>query len=501
MRRKSFPQVLLGLAATLVCFAAVAHAGEPPWIEVQSAHFRVVSNAGDKSAREVAWEFEQIRAVIQRLWPWARLQTDKPIVVLAAKDENAMKALVPKYWEQKGGIRPASVSDSGPDRHYIALRSDLRGSDQQGANPNRFAFAAYSGFVLAGSFDRPLPVWFLLGIQGLFSNTFVQREDVLLGKLIPTDVNQLRQGPRVPLRTLLDVDRTSSYYTRETDRLVFDREATALANYMLFGEGGANAPKLDHFVGMLQEGKDPELALRETFGDVDALERSFLSYVKSPLFGYRKIGLEVSVREEGFAVRTLSPAEAAATRAGLHAAMRRPVEARALLQEATQADPALALAHEVEGLLWDQENKPDEARKEYSRAVELGSGSFYAHYRNAQLLSRPRADHETLVRMDASLERARALNPDFAAAWSFGAEIKVSLGEAELGLALARRAVALEPRRSYHRVALARVLWRLSKREEAQREADQGLALAQTPQEKTRAQEFLDFMRKPSPSP
>jgi hypothetical protein len=50
----------------------------------------VVSNAGDGRARNVAWQFEQIRAAIQIGWPWARVQLDRPVIVVAAKDENSM---------------------------------------------------------------------------------------------------------------------------------------------------------------------------------------------------------------------------------------------------------------------------------------------------------------------------------------------------------------------------------------------------------------------------
>ena len=34
---------------------------------------------------------------------------NKPLVVIAVKDEISMKALAPSYWEQKNGVRPATV--------------------------------------------------------------------------------------------------------------------------------------------------------------------------------------------------------------------------------------------------------------------------------------------------------------------------------------------------------------------------------------------------------
>ena len=83
-------------------------AADDRWIEVKSPHFTVVSNGNDKTARNVAWQFEQIRAAIQAGWPWARVQLDRPVTVVAAKAEASMKLLLPQYWEK--GDR-----DSRPD--------------------------------------------------------------------------------------------------------------------------------------------------------------------------------------------------------------------------------------------------------------------------------------------------------------------------------------------------------------------------------------------------
>jgi len=75
----------------LAAFVPSLSAADDPWIEVKSPNFTVVSNAGEGRARNVAWQFEQIRAAIQIGWPWARVQLDRPVVVVAAKDENSMK--------------------------------------------------------------------------------------------------------------------------------------------------------------------------------------------------------------------------------------------------------------------------------------------------------------------------------------------------------------------------------------------------------------------------
>lgn len=81
-------------------------AGEKPWIEVESAHFRVLSNGSDRDARRVAHEFEQMRAVLADHFPNFRLESGAPVLILAARDENTAKKLAPQLWKVKGA-KPA----------------------------------------------------------------------------------------------------------------------------------------------------------------------------------------------------------------------------------------------------------------------------------------------------------------------------------------------------------------------------------------------------------
>src|SRR5262249_31032 len=122
----------LVLALTLGVSATSA-AADRPWATASSAHFTVISDDSPKTAREVAWQFEQIRAPIQTYWSWTRTDLDRPVLVLAAHDEDRMKELAPTYWEQRGGVHPSSVAVTGADRHYIALRSDIKIDDRQGS--------------------------------------------------------------------------------------------------------------------------------------------------------------------------------------------------------------------------------------------------------------------------------------------------------------------------------------------------------------------------------
>ena len=118
----------------LVLAAAIAGpalAAERPWIEVQSPHFTVVSNAGEGAAQEIAWQFEHVQAVFQTLWPWAHREDGRPFVVIVARDEETLRALAPQFWTDRNKYGTLEAHVSGADADYAAIRVDvpLRGGE------------------------------------------------------------------------------------------------------------------------------------------------------------------------------------------------------------------------------------------------------------------------------------------------------------------------------------------------------------------------------------
>src|SRR5215471_12145039 len=78
------PLLILSLTS-----AAARPAAAPTWVEIRSQHFTVFADGGEKTGRNVAWQFEQIRTALQQGWPWLGERLDRPIVVIGAKDERA----------------------------------------------------------------------------------------------------------------------------------------------------------------------------------------------------------------------------------------------------------------------------------------------------------------------------------------------------------------------------------------------------------------------------
>jgi hypothetical protein len=487
--------VAMFVAVFFVATPALDVSAADQWIEVKSAHFTVVSNAGERSTRKLVWQLEQVRSAMAALWSWAQPDLNKPLSVIAVKDESGMRALAPQYWEDRKAVRPASVWVTGPDQHYLAIRTDVEVDDRGTINPYITAYWSYVGLVLHQSVAGDMPLWFTRGFTGVLSNTIVRDDHILLGAPIPWELRILRERSLLLLPKLLAVTRKSPEAIHADPRQVYDAETWAFVHFLMFGDQGKRAGALNAYAKLVTAGKDPTAAFTEALGPVDALEAPFRGYIQRSIFSYQRIAIDVSVERERFPVRTLAPAEAASQRALFHAAMGRSIESRAAIAEARKADANAAASHVAEGLLLDQEKKRDEAKAAFARAAELGSTSAYAHYRLASLTWQPDPARETLVDIERHLTKAVGLNVRYAAAYAWLGEVRAYLGNAD-SIGLIRRAISLEPMESRHRLRAAHLLMRQRKPDEARVDAQAALTIAETDEERRDAQELLDAIAK-----
>jgi hypothetical protein len=172
------------------------------WIEIKAPHVTVLANGGTGDARTLAWQLEQIRSVLVKVLPWIRVDLDRPFVALAVNNESRMRALLPTYWQGKTA-KPVSVWVTGPDRHYLAIRSDEKAEDRLFINPHINAYFAYVSLIINNSLQAEMPLWFTRGLAGVLSNTIVRNSELLVGAPIPWHLRELRQRSRLRLTTLV----------------------------------------------------------------------------------------------------------------------------------------------------------------------------------------------------------------------------------------------------------------------------------------------------------
>jgi tetratricopeptide (TPR) repeat protein len=483
---------VLSAAAAGVLRPAVLTAADQ-WIEVKTGHFTVVSNAGERTTRRLAWQLEQVRSATSTLWAWAKPDLNKPLSIIVLKDEHSLRAFAPQYWETRGSVRPAAVWVTGPDQHYLAIRADVEVEERGTINPYISAYGSYVHLVLAQSFENKLPAWFHHGYTGVLSNLIVQEDKVLVGAPMPWHLELLRVRPLLPLPKLLAVADDSPDITNADRRQLFEAQSWAFVHFLMFADKGKRADSLNAYSKLISRGADPAVAFAETIGPADALEHPFRIYIQQSIFTYHRFDIDVSVEREKFPVRPLPAADASAARALFLAVVNRPGESRAAIAEARKADPNAPGSYLAEALMFDRADQPAEARAAYARAAENGATSAYGYYRLAALAWQAGQSREVLPEVEKLLLKAVSLNPRYAAAYAWLGEIRVVLGN-EAGLGFIRRAIAIEPGESRHRVRAAHVSLRQGKHEDARVDADAALRLAKTEDERREAQAVMDLV-------
>lgn len=490
MTRRGCRTAVLGTVLVLGLLGDRPQAAADQWTEITSEHFTVLSNAGESKARYIAWQFEQVRSAMRKGFPWAEVELNRPVEVVALKDEDSMRALVPQFWEQRGGTRPGSVFVSGWDRHYIALRTDIE-VEAQGLNPHQQAFWAYSALVLNTNFDYRLPLWLSNGLASLLSNTIVRDKAIQFGSPIPWLVNRARTQPLLPLGDLLAVTRDSPYYTQEVTRERFDAQCWSLVQFLMFSDKADMGGRLNRLTQLLLSGTPASTAVPQVFGSLAALDDAYRLYVHQGAFTFAQMAVDTDTSAAKYPSRPVSAGEAAATRAAFEVAMNRPDDARALIAEARKADPALVAADDVEAMLLDRQQQRDQAVAAYTKAAAENSSSFWVYYRLASLSSGGRIDPGRLAELSGRLERAVALNPSYGPALSFLASVQASQKHVDQAIDLALRAARSEPGELSHRLLLAGLLAAANRPRDAADVAREALPLSRTPQDQSRLQAFI----------
>jgi tetratricopeptide (TPR) repeat protein len=487
MRRLPFAPCFAAVAAT--CLAIVASVpglgaadSKDVWVEVRSPHFVVSSNAGEKQARHVAQQFEEIRGAFQTALPKLRLDLGKPIIVLAAKNENGLKVLLPGYWEQKGSVHPAGAYILGEEKHYVALRLDT-----EGENPFHVLYHEYTHAILHLNFP-PLPLWLDEGLAEFFGNTVITDEQVDLGKVDLSYLALLQQKKLIDLEALLQVDHSSPYYNEQNRASIFYAESWALVHYLMRDPEARKQDLLAHFLAAWNKSGNSLDAAQQAFGDLPAFRRTIEAYAHQSTFHFARVKSTVESDEKSYPSRSLSAAESLALRGDFYLQTRRMKEAGEALEAAVRQDPHLAAAHESLGFFHFREHNLEDAAKELDLATRLNSRSFLTYYFSAMLnLQGAHGTPEVWPKAEASLEKAIALNPGFAPAYSSLAQLySLHIETQEKAVAAARRAVELEPGNISYSINLGFVLLstnNTNETDEARELASRLLAGAKTPEE------------------
>src|SRR5262252_4624508 len=216
------------LLATLVLIAIPCRAKEPDWIEVHSPHFSVVTDAGDRRARDVALRFEQMYFVFGTLFSKQTVNFPVPLQIVAFRNTSELRNFVP-LWKGKP-VQLAGLYLGGQDRNFILL--DLSVED-----PYQVVFHEYAHLLLNGNYPRT-QVWFDEGFAEYFSTIAVVPKENKVRIGFPPDyaVETLQSNSFVRTLDLFGVKHDSKTYNEAGDhRSMFYAQSWLYVHYLFDG--------------------------------------------------------------------------------------------------------------------------------------------------------------------------------------------------------------------------------------------------------------------------
>jgi hypothetical protein len=253
------PRLIVGFAAISLLFAPtadpIASAAEPPWLEIHSAHFTVITDAGEKRGHEVALRFEQMRSVFAILLEKDRLNQPLPLTILALKSDKTYYQTAPLLQAAGAGqpAQPIAVPGfflPGEDQNFIVL--NLFEEESWRAVSHEFCH------MLLNSNYPPAQGWFDEGLCEYFSSVRVDNKQVEIGgdpELHPTVTqdllqNQITAQPQKSLTELLGAQvwiaipdlfsmqhdtysANSSTYVEGTHRTLYYAQSWMMMHYLL----------------------------------------------------------------------------------------------------------------------------------------------------------------------------------------------------------------------------------------------------------------------------
>ncbi|HXG53979.1 MAG TPA: hypothetical protein VNJ03_01250 [Vicinamibacterales bacterium] len=320
---------------------AFASPAAAEWVRVDTPHFVVFGQAGEKSTRVIAVEFERFREAITRVMPVASGASPVPTLVVVFADRRSFSPFAPRF-----NGRPVQL-----DGYFQGTETDntIALSLEQRESALRIVFHEYTHLVIAGA-TRALPAWLGEGLAEYYS-TFQVRGDgrgAITGRAIPSHLQLLNTRTLLPLDELLSVERDSPLYNEGERRSVFYAQSWALTHMLMSGEPG-RSEQLAQYVRLTAGGTPARDAWRQVFGTFDAIGL-LKAYVRRDTMRGFSFRFDEQIKAASAVTSVASPSEVEAV-LGMLLRNIDPGEAEARIRKAAGLAPPSPLARAMLGFL------------------------------------------------------------------------------------------------------------------------------------------------------
>ncbi len=423
---------MLAVAVAWTAFGRELPAADDSWIELETAHFTLFSNAGESTTRRVALDLEELRAALDVLTTF-ELHAPIPTAIYVFKSQRSFTPYKTRYKGRAADLTGYFLSRT--DRNYIAMTADSRRASE-------IMYHEYVHYVMDNNLWY-LPPWLAEGLAEFYQTFEVAGDRVSIGLPNPWHLRRLQGRTLIPLRELLEVGFDSPLYNESMRKSDFYAQSWAVTHYLLLGNVDRRR-QLSDYLTRLRAGESPVEAFSDAFSDsFDTLDGEVRHHIRGPLMPslQARANLEIDTSTK---VRDLPRADVLYLLGDLLSAQRpeRPESLRHF-EAALEADPDHALTWSALALRAERRADWPAARTAHERAVAGGRDDPLVLFRWAEFLRRRGTGREQVVDV---LRRVVLLDPSFAPAWAELASAYADLGSTSAeALAAAAEAHRLRP--------------------------------------------------------
>jgi tetratricopeptide (TPR) repeat protein len=454
---------LLKLCLAMGCVVLTARgsfAGDAQWVEVRSPNFSVITDAGDKRGREVALHFEQMRSVFGTLMTKAHVSLAVPLQIVAFRSSKEMRQMAPIFNGKP--TEDAGLFQGGQDRSFIML-------DMSVENPWSVVFHEYAHQLMDGNLPVQADPWFEEGFAEFFASIEVDSKQARVGKIPDDTYRILQQEGMMHVADLFRVQQYSKTYNENgSHRSVFYAQSSLVVHYIYDNKLIPKAA--DYFELRIDQKKPVEQSIQQAFGmTAEQFDKVLRDYLASGRYRYYAVPTPAGIVEAQFTVTPVSPVEARALIADIHAhSPDYRGKAAEEFEEILKTDPENAAALRGLGFAYLEQKDFPKAAEYLRRAVAQNSKDARVHFYYALLLNQQGGgDAASKGEIKKELETSISLDPTLADAYSLLGFTQAFSGEPEKGLATMKKAVELSPRNETYQLNLASVYLANRKPEEA----------------------------------
>ena len=455
------------LLVSVLAVAAGTAVAAPNWVRIESPHFELFTNAGERSGRRTILYFEQARDFFLKTGNVGKVPSSLTRIVLFRS---------PKEFEPYRPYKATSAFyRSSPKQDLIVMGSPGRQTRTTAVHEYVHLLVKHSG--------AELPVWLNEGLAEIFSTLEPQGKKVVFGKA----ARALGDRKWLPLKELISVDYNSPHFDERDRSKVFYAQSWALTHMLCLSN-----QYRERFSDILKEvdGNTGEEAFRRVYGKtLDQVENDFKRYVVQPRLTALVYKIRLSKPAEEPQVQPATVTDVSLVKADLLVGPNKRDQALEIYRDLARRDPGDWRIPEGLGYLAIYSRDREAARQHFARAIELEATNPKVYYDYSRLLLNAEA-------AKAALRKAIFLKSDYDDAHQRLGSILLQEGKYGMALSQLMRVKNLSRKEAVpHYRTVAELYHRLGRKESARQAAVLCRKYARSPKEVDSAEELMEWLR------